>query len=83
MILTEKRKKYIISLLDSISKENIDLIFNFRPVTEMSKSNKEKKDKLHKVKSAKDKRKENKTFLKNIKTNYQDQEFLDSLENKE
>jgi hypothetical protein len=49
----------------------------------MSKSNKEKKDKLHKVKSAKDKRKEKKTFLKNIKTNYQDREFLDSLENKE
>ena len=49
----------------------------------MSKSNKEKKDKLHKVKSAKDRRKEKKTFLKNIKTNYQDQEFLDSLENKE
>ena len=49
----------------------------------MSKSNKEKKDKLHKVKSYKDKRKENKTFLKNIKTNYQDQEFLDDLENKE
>ena len=48
----------------------------------MSKSNKEKKDKLHKVKSAKDKRKENKRFLKNIKTNYQDQEFLDDLENK-
>ena len=49
----------------------------------MSKSNKEKKDKLHKVKSAKDKRKGNKTFLKNIKSNYQDREFLDSLENKE
>ena len=46
----------------------------------MSKSNKEKKDKLHKVKSAKDRRKEKKTFLKNIKTNYKDQEFLDSLE---
>jgi len=45
----------------------------------MSKSNKEKKDKLHKVKSAKDKRKENKTFLKTIKSNYQDKEFLDSL----
>ena len=29
------------------------------------------------------KRKDNKTFLKNIKTNYQDREFLDSLENKE
>ena len=49
----------------------------------MSKSNKEKKDKLHKVKSSKDKRKENKTFLKIIKSNYQDREFLDSLENKE
>ena len=48
----------------------------------MSKTNKEKKDKLHKVKSSKDKRKENKTFLKTIKSNYQDQEFLDSLENK-
>lgn len=48
----------------------------------MSKSHKEKKDKLHNVKSAKDKRKENKTFLKNIKTNYKDQEFLYSLENK-
>ena len=46
----------------------------------MSKSNKEKKDKLHRVKSAKDKRKENKTFLKNIKTNYKDIEFLESLE---
>ena len=57
--------------------------FNFRLVTEMSKSNKEKKDKLHKVKSAKDKRKENKTFLKTIKSNYQDQEFLESLQNKE
>ena len=45
----------------------------------MSKSNKEKKDKLHKVKSAKDKRKENKTFLKNIKSNYQDIEFLELL----
>ena len=49
----------------------------------MSKSNKENKDKLHKVKSSKDKRKENKTFLKTIKSNYQDKEFLDSLENKE
>lgn len=49
----------------------------------MSKTNKEKKDKLHKVKSSKDKRKENKTFLKTIKSNYQDIEFLDSLENKE
>ena len=49
----------------------------------MSKSNKEKKDKLHKVKSAKDKRKENKTFLKIIKSNYQDREFLESLQNKE
>ena len=48
----------------------------------MSKSNKEKKDKLHKVKSYKEKRKENKTFLKTIKSNYQDIEFLDSLENK-
>ena len=49
----------------------------------MSKSNKEKKDKLHKIKSAKDERKENKTFLKDIKTNYKDQEFLESLQNKE
>ena len=49
----------------------------------MSKSNKEKKDKLHKVKSSKGERKENKTFLKTIKLNYQDREFLDSLENKE
>ena len=49
----------------------------------MSKSNKEKKDKLHKVKSAKDRRTENKTFLKDIKTNCQDIEFLDSLQNKE
>ena len=49
----------------------------------MSKSNKEKRDKLHKVKSSKDKRKENKTFLKTIKSNYQDKEFLDGLENKE
>lgn len=49
----------------------------------MSKSNKEKKDKLHKVKSEKDKRKENKTFLKTIKSNYQDREFLESLQNKE
>ena len=49
----------------------------------MSKTNKEKKDKLHKVKSSKDKRKENKTFLKTIKLNYQDREFLDTLENKE
>ena len=44
----------------------------------MSTSNKEKKDKLHKVKSSKDKRKENKTFLKTIKSNYQDIEFLES-----
>ena len=49
----------------------------------MSKSNKEKKDKLHRVKSSKDKRKENKTFLKTIKSNYQDIEFLESLQNKE
>ena len=49
----------------------------------MSKSNQIKKDKLHKVKSAKDKRKENKTFLKTIKSNYQDIEFLESLQNKE
>ena len=49
----------------------------------MSKSNKEKKDKLHKVKSAKDRRKDNKTFLKTIKSNYQDIEFLESLQNKE
>ena len=49
----------------------------------MSKSNKEKRDKLHKVKSSKDKRKENKTFLKTIKSNYQDIEFLESLQNKE
>ena len=49
----------------------------------MSKSNKEKKDKLHKVKSTKDRRKDNKTFLKTIKSNYQDIEFLESLQNKE
>ena len=49
----------------------------------MSKSNQEKKDKLHKVKSSKDKRKENKTFLKTIKSNYKDREFLENLENKE
>ena len=49
----------------------------------MSKSNKEKKDKLHKVKSSKDKRKDNKIFLKTIKLNYKDREFLDTLENKE
>ena len=49
----------------------------------MSKSNKEKRDKLHKVKSSKDKRKENKTFLKTIKSNYKDKEFLESLQNKE
>lgn len=49
----------------------------------MSKSNKEKKDKLHKVKSSKGERKENKTFLKTIKSNYKDIEFLDGLENKE
>ena len=49
----------------------------------MSKSNKEKKDKLHKVKSSKDKRKENKIFLKTIKSNYKDQGFLDNLQNKE
>ena len=63
--------------------KQITEILTFAKLPKMSKSNKEKKDKLHKVKSSKDKRKENKTFLKNIKTNYKDQEFLDSLENKE
>ena len=68
----------------SSNEKQITEILTFAKLrNEQIKSNKEKKDKLHKVKSSKDKRKENKTFLKTIKSNYQDIEFLDSLENKE